>query len=332
VRAFRFTAGADVAQHQCDGTAANQGSSPTPVPTRGAAVAAASLATPFSTSGTFAAALGSPSFDQVAGQPTAFDPATTSFLVEYKSGVAASVGACGDPIANGDDVLFAYGAGNEPLLLLSGPATATTGAAITVRVVDQRSGAPVAGATVGGATTDAAGNASVTFVQPAVQRLKALAPGAVRSNALALGVGTTAAGQVVAGTTTAAPAVGRTAPRARLISPRDGHTCRRARFAPRLIRITTSESGSRIRNVKIRLMRRLGTRCFSFSGRRERFVGQKCGRGFFFTMTDRAAVDYLLPEKLPRRHYVLDLVAIDKAFNRDAVRQRGRNRSVFDVS
>src|SRR5687767_8899367 len=60
VRPFQFTAGADVALHVCDGTAANQGSSPTPVPTRGAAVAAASLAAPFSTSGTFVTALGSP--------------------------------------------------------------------------------------------------------------------------------------------------------------------------------------------------------------------------------------------------------------------------------
>jgi hypothetical protein len=48
-------------------------------------------------------------------------------------------------------------------------------------------------------------------------------------------------------------------------------------------------------------------------------------------VSDRASVDYLLPEKLPRGHYVLDVVAIDKALNRDGVRQRGRNRSVFDV-
>ena len=48
-------------------------------------------------------------------------------------------------------------------------------------------------------------------------------------------------------------------------------------------------------------------------------------------MSDQAAVDYLLPAKLPRGHYVLDVVAIDKARNRDGVRQRGRNRSVFDV-
>jgi hypothetical protein len=70
---------------------------------------------------------------------------------------------------------------------------------------------------------------------------------------------------------------------------------------------------------------------WSYSGRRERFVGQRCGRAFFFTVSDRAAVDYLLPEWLARGHYVLDVVAIYKAFNRDGVRERGRNRSVFDV-
>jgi hypothetical protein len=326
VRPFQFTAGADTGPHQCDGTAANQGPSPIPVPTRGAAIAAASVVTPFSTSGGFVASLGSPSFNEVGGQPTAFDPATNSFLVEYKNGAAAAVGSCGDPIANGDDVLFAYGTGNEALLRLSGPASAAAGSAISVHVSDQRNGTPVAGATVGGASTDAAGNAAVRL-QPGVQRLKATAPASIRSNALVVAVGSAA----VQGTATTNPAVDRTAPRARIGSPRNGHTYRRARFSPRTIRIRTTESGSGIRSVKMRLTRRVGKRCSSYSGRRERFIGQRCGRGFYFTVSDRASVDYLLPEKLPRGHYVLDVVAIDKALNRDGVRQRGRNRSVFDV-
>jgi hypothetical protein len=95
--------------------------------------------------------------------------------------------------------------------------------------------------------------------------------------------------------------------------------------------VRAGDSGSGIRNVKLRLTRRVGNRCSSYSGRRERFVGAKCGSGFCFTVSESAAVDYLLPEKLPRGHYVLDVVAIDKALNRDGVRQRGRNRSVFDV-
>jgi len=328
VRPFRFTAGADTAAHTCDGTAANQGSSPTPVPTRGAAIAAASETTPFSTAGTFFASLGSPSFAQIAGQSTAFDPATNAFLVEYKNGVAASIGSCADPIATGDDVLFAYGPDSAPLLRLTGPATGTAGAALPVHVVDQKTGAAVAGAIVGGATTDAAGNANVVFAQAGVQRLKAAKAGAIRSNALAVSVGAAAQAPVqsVAGTI-----VDRTAPRARLLSPRNGHTYRRARFSPRLIRVAVAESGSGVRTVKLRLTRRVGKRCFSFSGRRERFIGARCGGGFYFTVSDRAAVEYQLPERLPRGHYVLDAEAIDRAFNRDAAAQRGRNRSVFDV-
>jgi len=328
VRPFRFTTGADTAAHTCDGTAANQGSSPTPVPTRGAAIAAASETTPFSTAGTFFASLGSPSFAQIAGQSTAFDPATNAFLVEYKNGVAASIGSCADPIATGDDVLFAYGPDSAPLLRLTGPATGTAGAALPVHVVDQKTGAAVAGAIVGGATTDAAGNANVVFAQAGVQRLKAAKAGAIRSNALAVSVGAAAQApvQAVAGTI-----VDRTAPRVRLLSPRNGHTYRRARFSPRLIRVAVAESGSGVRTVKLRLTRRVGKRCFSFSGRRERFIGARCGGGFYFTVSDRAAVEYQLPERLPRGHYVLDAEAIDRAFNRDAAAQRGRNRSVFDV-
>src|SRR3954452_17110469 len=149
VRPFQFTAGADTAPHTCDATAVNTGTSATPVPTRGAAITAAALTVPFSTSGAFSAQFGSPSFDQVGGQPTPFDPATGAFLAEYKNGVAAQVGACADPIATGDDVLFAYGTGNEPLLRLTGPAAATAGVAFAVHVVDQTTGAPVAGAAVG---------------------------------------------------------------------------------------------------------------------------------------------------------------------------------------
>jgi hypothetical protein len=328
VRPFQFTAGADTTAHTCDATAVNTGTSPTPVPTRGAAIAAASVGAPFSTSGSFSVAFGSPSFTEVGGQSTAFDPATNAFLVEYKNGVAASVGACADPIATGDDVLFAYGTGSEQLLRLSGPASASTGAAVSVHVADQASGAPVAGAAVGGATTDAAGNALVRFTTAGVQRLKATKAGAIRSNALVVAVGV-AAGAPAQGV--AGAQVDRTAPRARLLTPRNNHTYRRRTFSPRLIHVAVAETGSGVRTVKLRLTRRVGNRCFSFSGRRERFIGAKCGTGFFFSVSSKTDFTYLLPERLPRGHYVLDVGTIDNAFNRDSVGDRGRNRSVFDV-
>src|SRR4051794_4804668 len=333
VRQFQFTGGADTGLHECDGTAANGGTSPTPVPTRGAAVAAASLAAPFSTSGTFfAPPIGSPSFAEVGGQSTAFDPATGAFLVEYRNGVGASIGSCGDPIANGDDVLFAYGTDTAPLLKLVGPSAAAAGTPFSVQVTDQKTGAPVAGATVGTATTDAAGNAAVTL-GAGVQRLKATKAGAIRPTALVVAVGAGAQAAQGAAQGVAGIAIDRPAPRARLLSPRNGHTYRRTRFSPRLIRVAVAESGSGVRTVKLRLTRRVGDRCFSFSGKRERFIGTKCrsGAGFFFTVGDRADFSYLLPERLARGHYVLDVEAIDRSFNRDTVGDRGRNRSVFDV-
>jgi hypothetical protein len=136
---------------------------------------------------------------------------------------------------------------------------------------------------------------------------------------------------VPAGAAVAGVQVDRTAPRARLLSPRNGHTYRRSVFSPRLIHVAVAESGSGVRTVKLRLTRRVGTRCFSFSGKRERFIGAKCGQGFFFSVSSKSDFTYLLPERLSRGHYVLDVAAIDRSFNRDAVGVKGRNRSVFDV-
>src|SRR3954453_13548037 len=123
VRSFQFTAGADTAPHQCDGTGPAGGANPSavPVPTRGAALTAAAVAAPFSVTGSFNTAFGSPSFASVGGQPTPFDAATGTFLVEYQSGAEAQRGSCGDPSANGDDVLYAYGPESTPLLRLTGP-------------------------------------------------------------------------------------------------------------------------------------------------------------------------------------------------------------------
>ena len=86
--------------------------------------------------------------------------------------------------------------------------------------------------------------------------------------------------------------------------------------------------------VKLRLTRIDGRSCTYFSGKSERFrlnSRARCGapHGFWFSVGDRSDVDYLLPSKLPRGRYVLDVKATDKAFNRDDVRRRGSNRVVF---
>jgi hypothetical protein len=201
---------------------------------------------------------------------------------------------------------------------------------------------PSVGATVSGggasAATDAAGAAALTLSTRGPVTLTATKGDRVRESVTVCvtdgadgACGTTATVQGVGAQGVAGVTVDRTAPRARLLTPRSGHVYRFAKFSPRLIHIAVAESGSGVRTVKIRLTRRLGDRCFSFSGKRERFIGAKCGSGFFFTVSDRADFTYLLPERLPRGHYVLDTEAIDKSFNRDTVGERGRNRSVFDV-
>jgi len=96
-------------------------------------------------------------------------------------------------------------------------------------------------------------------------------------------------------------------------------------------RISADPSG--LLAVKLRLTRTDRGRCSYFSGKSERFRSMRCGasNGKWFAIGDRADWSYLLPSKLPRGRYVLDVNAIDKAYNRDDERRRGVNRVVFVV-
>ena len=49
-----------------------------------------------------------------------------------------------------------------------------------------------------------------------------------------------------------------------------------------------------------------------------------------FSIGDRQDWSYLLPERLGKGRYVLDVIAIDKLGTRDSI-TRGRNRVVFHV-
>jgi hypothetical protein len=70
-------------------------------------------------------------------------------------------------------------------LALTGPRTARVGRAFRVRVLDAKNGnAPVKGATVGGARTDARGYARLEADERGTAVLKAERRGAVRSNAV----------------------------------------------------------------------------------------------------------------------------------------------------
>jgi hypothetical protein len=87
---------------------------------------------------------------------------------------------------------------------------------------------------------------------------------------------------------------------------------------------------SGVKVVKLRLTKRVGKRCWYFSGRQERFRGTRCGRGSYFAIGDKADWSYLLPAQLAPGRYVLDAVAIDGAGNRTPL-TRGSTRVVFTV-
>lgn len=347
VRTFRFTDAPDT--YRCDATG-ETGSTATPSPTRGAALATAAEQGTFALTGRWSAF--GPTFASVAGEGVGYDAATGQFLAEFENGRGAQFGACNDPIAQGDEVVFAYGTPEQPVLRLTAPATAAPGQAVTVRVTDAASGAAIEGATVGGATTGPDGTAAVTFSQRGPVSLKAARPGAIRSNAASTCV-TDGSDGFCATSAPSAPlpfgpapecrTSGRdgfcgtpdlVAPRGQIASVRDGQRLRRG---VRTLHGTVGADASGIREVRLRLSRTDRGRCYRYDGRqRERFVRtRRCGaaRALSFRVGTAADWSYLLPAALPRGRYVLDVFVTDGRGNRTASKdlQRGSSRVVFSV-
>ena len=175
------------------------------------------------------------------------------------------------------------------------------------------------------ATTNTDGKASVTFSQAGSVTLKADKPGLVRSAAEKVAV--SAPGQPV---TPAAPIARDTAaPVGRIRGIRSGQRFKR-RKAPRTLRGTVSPDPSGLQAVKLSLTRSSRGRCQLYSPTLERFRNSRCGRRVNFSIGDRQDWSYLLPKRLGKGRYVLDVIAIDKLGNRDSI-TRGRNRVVFHV-
>jgi hypothetical protein len=328
--------------HACDGTTTPGVT--VPRPTRGNAfLAAATGPGGFSFTGAYTFDL---QFSVIAGDPVAFDPGTFEFLAEYKNGRFADFGSCGDQIASGDDVLYAYATGSEQLLKLSGPATVAPGAPATLTVTDAATGAPVAGAEVGGLTTGADGTVQSTLGEPGPHPFKATKSGAIRSNRVdvcvtegsdgACGTTPVPVGCATTGSDGFCGSSDRTGPSATLRGIEDGQHFARGK-GPRRLQAAIEPGPAGLLSVKLRLTRNDRGHCTYFSGASERFRvnrSLKCGaaNGFWFGVGNGANVDYLLPRALPRGRYVLDINVIDKAFNRDDARRRGANRIVFDVA
>lgn len=325
VRPFHFTG--DVS-HTCDGSAP-AGTATTPGVTRGAVVTAAEESAALPVTGSWSNAFGSPSFDAIGGEPVGYDPATNRYLVEYLDAQPSQTGSCGEIVHSGDAVLYAFGTGSEQLLALSGPATARPGDPVTLRVTDAASGAPVAGAAVDGRLSAADGSVVVgPLGAPGVHAEKATKDGAIRSNGVPVCV-TDGADGACGTTVVAAPkpaAADRTPPTATLRALKDHQLLS---TGPRELRGSFGDP-SGIHAVKLRLTKRLGTRCWYFSGKHERFRRAACGTGAYFAIGAQADWSYLLPSRLGRGHYVLDAVAIDGAGNRTPL-ARGTTRVVFQV-
>ena len=281
---------------------------------------------------------------------------------------AATEGVCGttNELQQGDDVLFFvdrcitgpapdFLCTNPPVLPieLSTPRTVTPGVAFTVSVVEYAANgtaSPSAGATVTGGdaavTTDAAGHATVTVSAGGPFSLRATKANRARSAAEHICATTGSDGLCGSSLQQAAaddpcPTNGRdgncgtidsTPPAATITAIGEGQRFAR-RKAPRRVTAAVAPDVSGLKVVKLRLTRAVGPRCTYYSGKSEQFRRAPCGvnRAPWFAVGDRQQVDYLLPQRLARGRYVLDVNAVDKAGNRDDARRRGANRVVFHV-
>lgn len=272
----------------------------------------------------------------------------------WLNGRESELGACEAMMHAGDEVLFfpaCYGqacAVSPTPLVIAAPASAAVGEPVRVtvsRLSATGTPAPLAGATVTGAaapaTTDAEGNAIVTFSATGALTLRASAPQSVRAEASVCvhagddgNCGTPApsgSGGVEGTRVVVAPPAPYRGPFAlvpRLSGIADGARFSRRR-APRVLTGTVS-AHSTVTLVRLELRRALGGRCWYYDGLRERFVAARCGHGASFEVARSASFSYLLPDGLPRGRYVLDVLAADAAGNTTTL-ARGTSRVVFDV-
>ena len=264
----------------------------------------------------------------------------------------SQLGLCDYTVQAGDRILLFVQRDNAsfagtifPLVLSGAPPSTVVGHPFTVTVYEQRTDGttttpvPAEGATVAGggvtAQTDAAGQATLTLLalpEAGQFRLRATRAGNVSSDAatVTVSLSTTHPGGVTA-PPPPPPVVTPQAPGATITGIADGQRFARGK-GPRELKVT-AYAGAGLLAVKLRLTRNDRGRCSTFSGKSERFRHIKCGavNGFWFRVGDRQDTSYLLPSRLPRGRYVLDVNAIDKAYNRDDARRRGGNRVVFHV-
>ena len=161
--------------HLCDGSTKAPPIGPGPTPT--SALDDAAIKGGFDWAGTWFG-FGDYQIDRIATEAAT----SSEFWGVYVNGAMLDVGGCQHILKAGDEVLWAYDAFSKTGALRLAAASATqVDTPFAVRATTVAGDTPVAGASVGSATTGADGTASLSFSEPGVYVLKADKPDLVRS-------------------------------------------------------------------------------------------------------------------------------------------------------
>jgi hypothetical protein len=169
--------------HKCDGT--NLGANPEPGPTPTAAVDAAATKDGFTWDGSWYEGFEDYFVERIGDSPQEGN-AYWGVLVNYEF---TPVGGCQQEVGKGEEVLWAWNAFEVSHFLKLKKSKYSTN---TVVVTDGLTGEPVENATVGpvnngpGVTTNAAGEATLSFPTAGKHRVKAEQSDSIRSNSLVI--------------------------------------------------------------------------------------------------------------------------------------------------
>lgn len=308
---------------------------------------------------------------RIQGEAHPFVSGGSSWAV-YVNGQFINDTACDHPLADGDKVLFWWSnafatEGYDEPVLLDAPATVVPGKAFTVTVketatsfdpdtfagttaITPSSGASVAGGTAA-ATTGADGSAQVTVATGGPYTL--VATKGNRAPARISGCATTGS-DGFCGTTAkpGTPPIGPPLPcvtsgsdgfcgspdkvvaNAAITAVAEGKKYKKG-AGPRELSGKVANDGSGVADVRLRLTRTDGRKCATYDGKTEKFKAlKKCGasHGAWFSVGAKQEFTYLLPSKLGRGRYVLDVEVTDKAGNTTKSLARGSSRVVFFVA
>jgi hypothetical protein len=271
--------------------------------------------------------------------PAFGEPGIYAFWAFWLNNGFAHHGACAEELTQGAKVVFvaqcfATGAecpnANAPEHFLTSTAPSASvvevGGSVSVSLgsVATSTGEPEAlpsGVTVSAGSSSANPNAQgvavLTLPSAGTYAIQAHAPGSVPSDPYTVCVhngndGTCGTSLAPAAAVVVPPPPPPAVEVARVTGITNGQIYSR-RHAPRLLAgVVQLSGGATLRDVRIRIQRRLPGRCFDFSGSRAEFVRSRhCAPPAFFSVGAAQSFTYLLPAKLPRGRYTYDIEAID---------------------